>query len=259
MTSYLLHWFIAIVDIAIVSFLIYQVILLIRGTRAVQVLLGLSFLFGTFILSERLGLVTLHWILNNFLSSLVLVVIILFQQDIRRGLARFGKTPFFSRGGGIEQTQNVEDIVKACVSLCSRRIGGLIVLEREMGLNEYLEIGTALDAKISREIIISIFQPTSPLHDGAIIIQKGRITAGGCFLPLSGSPDVDRDFGTRHRAAIGLTEETDAVVIVISEEGGSLSLVIGGRINRDLDANALRQILQGIFLSKKKEVAEDHA
>jgi uncharacterized protein (TIGR00159 family) len=255
MTQYLFHWVVAIVDVVIVSFLIYQILLLIRGTRAVQVLLGLVFLFGTFILSERLGLMTLHWILNNFLSSLVLVVIILFQQDIRRGLARFGKTPFFSRGGAIEEIGHIEDIVKACVSLCSRRIGGLIVLEREIGLNEYLEIGTALDAKVSREVIVSIFQPTSPLHDGAIIIQRGRITAAGCFLPLSGSPDVDRDLGTRHRAAIGLTEETDAVVIVISEEGGSISLVTGGKITRDLDANSLRQILQGLFLGKKREVA----
>lgn len=246
-----LGWIITtIIDIGIVSFLIYQIILLIRGTRAVQMLIGLAFLFIAFNISERLGLITFHWILNNFLSSLVLVIIILFQQDIRRGLARFGKTPFLQRVGAIEESRNIEDIVKACVSLCSRRIGGLIVLERETGLNEYLEMGTAIDAKISREMILSIFQPTSPIHDGAIILQKGRIAAAGCFLPLIPDPSVDKGLGTRHRAAIGLTRETDAVVIVISEEEGNLSLVTEGRIQRNLDADALRRALQRLFLSE---------
>jgi len=246
---------VAIVDIAIVAFLIYQIILLVRGTRAAQVLLGLTFLFVAFIISERLGLITFYWILTSFLSSLVLVIIILFQQDIRRGLARVGKNPFFLRVGAIEESQNIEDTVKACVSLCSRKIGGLIVLERETGLNEYLEIGTMIDSKISREMIVSIFQPTSPLHDGAIILQKGRITAAGCFLPLSADPSIDRDLGTRHRAAIGLTQETDAAVIVISEEEGTLSLVTGGSIARNLDASALRQTLQTLFLSQRSNDA----
>ncbi len=235
-----------LVDIAIIAFLIYRIIDLIRGTRAVQMLIGLAVVFLTYLSSQAFQLYTLNWILDNFLSSILLVIVVIFQNDIRRALAQVGSGPFFGRERRM-QSQDLEEIVRAAVALASKRIGALIVIEREVGLNEYMEIGTRLDARISKELINSIFLPTSPIHDGALVIQKGRITAAGCFLPLTSNPYVSKALGTRHRAAIGITEETDAVVIVVSEEEGKISLVRGGRIARDLDAGTLRGMLQQLL------------
>ena len=236
------------VDILIIAFLIYRIIDLIRGTRAARMLLGLLFLFMVYLSSRFFGLYTLNWILDNFLSSILLVIVVIFQSDIRRALTQVGSRPFFGgerRLGGEE----LEEIVRAVVTLASKRIGSLIVLEREVGLNEFVEMGTMLDAAVTKELLVSIFVPTSPMHDGAVILRKGRIAAAGCFLPLTTNPHVSRTLGTRHRAAIGLTEETDAVVIVVSEEEGSISLVSGGRITRDLDAGGLRSTLQKLLVS----------
>jgi len=236
------------IDIAIITFVIYRTIDLIRGTRAVQMLIGLAVVFLTYLSSQYFSLYTLNWILDNFLSSILLVIVVIFQDDIRRALTQVGTRPFFGTEPRLHG-QDLEEIVRAAVSLASKRIGALVVLPRDVGLNQYIEVGTPLDAKVSKELITSIFLPTSPIHDGALIIQHGRIIAAGCFLPLTTNPHVSKTLGTRHRAAIGLTEETDAIVLVISEEEGAISLVREGRITRDVDAGTLRSSLQRLLQS----------
>ncbi len=231
------------VDIGIVAFVVYTLIELIRGTRAARMLVGLSFLVLIYLSSRLFDLYTVNWILDNFLSSVLLVVVIIFQHDIRRALVQVGSRPFFGTDLSL-RGQDLEEVLRAVVTLASRRIGGLLVLERETGLNEFTEGGITVDAKISKELILSIFMPGSPIHDGALILRKGRVTAAGCFLPLTTNPSVSKTLGTRHRAALGLTEESDAVVIAVSEEDGGISLVVDGRITRDLDAGTLRGTLQ---------------
>jgi diadenylate cyclase len=236
------------VDIAIIAFVVYRIIDLIRGTRAARMLVGLLIVFLTYLSSKFFDLYTLNWVLDNFLSSVLLVIVVIFQHDIRRALTQVGSGPFF--GGDYRMAgQDLEEIVRSAVTLASRRIGALIVLEREVGLNEYVEGGTALDARISKELLSSIFLTGSPIHDGAVIARNGRITAAGCFLPLTANPNVSKTLGTRHRAAIGLTEETDAVVIVVSEEEGSISLVSDGHITRNVDAGTLRNTLQKLLVA----------
>ncbi len=234
------------IDILVIAYVIYRIIDLIRGTRAVQMLIGLTVVFVTFLSSQYFELYTLNWILDNFLSSILLVIVVIFQDDIRRALTHVGTRPFFGIEPGLQQ-EDLEEIVRAAVSLASKRIGALIVLQRDVGLNQYIEVGTQLDARVSKELITSIFLTSSPIHDGALIIHRGRIIAAGCFLPLTTNPHVSKTLGTRHRAGIGLTEETDAVVIVISEEEGAISMVREGRITRDVDAGTLRSTLQKLL------------
>lgn len=234
-------------DIGIIAFVLYRLIHMIRGTRAMQMIIGLVVILLAYVSSQMFGLFTLNWVLDNFLGSIILVIIVIFQSDIRRALTQFGTAPLFGGADRIERGQVLEEITKAVVSLATRRIGGLIVLEREVGLNEYIEVGTRLDARVTRELLESVFIPHSPMHDGALVIQKGRVAAARCFLPLSVDPNLSQAFGTRHRAAVGLTEETDAVVIVISEERGKISLVVGGKVTQDLDGPQLRSSLQRLF------------
>jgi uncharacterized protein (TIGR00159 family) len=236
------------IDIALIAFVIYRIIDLIRGTRAVQMLIGLAVVFLTYLSSQYFSLYTLNWILDNFLSSILLVIVVIFQDDIRRALTQVGTRPFFGTQPRLHG-QDLEEMVRAAVALASKRIGALIVIQRDVGLNQYIEVGTPLDAQVSRELILSIFQPASPIHDGAVIIHHGRIIAAGCFLPLTANPHVSKTLGTRHRAAIGLTEETDAIVVVISEEEAAISLVREGRITRDVDAGTLRTTLQKLLQS----------
>jgi diadenylate cyclase len=235
------------VDIGIVAFIIYSLIELIRGTRAARAVIGLGVVVLIYLSSQVFDLYTLNWILDNFLSSVLLVIVIIFQHDIRRALVQVGSRPFFSTENRLAG-QDLEEIVRAVVTMASRRVGGLIVFERETGLNEFIEGGTNMDAQISKELILSVFVTASPLHDGALIVRKGRITAAGCFLPLTANPNVSKTFGTRHRAAIGITEESDAVVAAVSEEDGGISLVADGRITRDLDAGTLRSTLQKLLV-----------
>jgi len=235
------------VDIGIIAAIIYRIIDLIRGTRAARMLVGLLVVFLIYLSSQTFGLYGLNWILDNFLSSVLLVIVVIFQNDIRRALTRVGTGTFFGSEPGL-QGEELEEIIRAVVTLASKRIGALVVFEREVGLNEYIEAGTTLDARINRGLLTSIFLNTSPLHDGALIIQRGRITAAGCFLPLTTNPNVSKTLGTRHRAAIGVTEESDAVVVVVSEEEGSISLVSEGRITRNLDAATLRATLQQLLV-----------
>ncbi len=232
-------------DIALVAFVVYQGIMLVKGTRAMHMLLGLGVVFVTMVISQHLGLLTINWLINSFLSSLVLVVIIIFQNDLRRALARLGRGPFF--GPGEDPGAALEEVVRAAVGLASRMTGALIVLERHIALGDYLEAGVKLDASVTRELLVSLFQTSSPLHDGAAIIGENRIKAARCVLPLSVNPSLGRHLGTRHRAALGLSEETDAVAVVVSEERGRVSVAVAGQLTPDLDAVALRNLLLELF------------
>ncbi len=235
------------VDVTLIAIVVYWIILRIRGTRAVQMLIGLVILFGTYLLSQVFELYTLNWILDNFLTSILLVIVVLFQSDIRRALTEVGRGPFFSLKAHTSYELMLEELTRATSRLADRRVGALIVLEREVGLNDYMEAGTTIDAVVNKELIESIFLPAAPMHDGALVVRRGRIAAAGCILPLTTNPNVTKALGTRHRAAIGITEETDAVVVVVSEEEGTASLVRGGQITRNLDTQTLRSALQQLF------------
>jgi diadenylate cyclase len=234
-------------DIGIISFLVYRLLQMLRGSRAMQMIIGLTVIMLAYFSSRALGLFTLNWILDNFLGSIILVIIVIFQSDIRRALTQVGTAPLFGAERMVQRREDIiEEIAEAVRSLAAKRIGALIVLEREVGLNEYMEIGTRLDARVSRELLESVFLPGSPIHDGALVVQKRRVTAVRCLLPLSANPHLRTTMGTRHRAAIGVTEETDAVAIVVSEQQGTISLVVGGKVSERIDATRLRAVLQGL-------------
>lgn len=236
-----------ILDIAIVAFLIYQVLNMIKGTRAVQMIMGLVFLFVLYYISELLRLPTLNWVLDNVLSSLILIIIVLFQNDIRRFLMTVGTNPLFGGMSRSEESEVIEEAVVACQILAARRIGALIVFQRNVGLGTYVDTGTLLDARLSKELIQSIFTTSSPLHDGALIVKHGRAKAAGCLLPLSTNPLLSRTLGTRHRAGVGITEETDAVSLIVSEERGSVSLAVEGQIFLDLEPIEVQEKLKHLF------------
>lgn len=240
-------------DIFLVALIFYYILRIIEGTRASQILIGLFLLFFLFFASQRWGLFTLNWLLGHFLGSIILIVVILFQNDIRNALASIGKRPSlfrFSRTEAEEST--VDKLVKASTYMSSKKIGALIAIERANILNDFIEIGMEINANISTELIISIFNPQSPLHDGAIIIRDNKILSAGSFFPIETDPDIGRELGTRHRAAIGLSSETDAVVIVVSEETGLISISSAGDITRGLDAASLNKRLIEILGVKKK-------
>ncbi|MDW7709064.1 MAG: diadenylate cyclase CdaA [Deferrisomatales bacterium] len=237
-----------VVDILLVALVIYRIFILVKGTRALQMLVGMAVVVVAFVTSQIFELFTLHWILNAFLSSIILVVVVLFQNEIRRALAHVGVNPFLSAKEGSEESgQVVEELMKAAVSLSNKKIGALIVLQRETDLRDYVEEGVRVDGALSKELLLSIFIPYSPIHDGATIVLRNRVLWAGCFLPLTTRLDVDKELGTRHRAALGITEETDAVVIVVSEETGGISVAINGRITRHLDGVTLRRVLLKLF------------
>ena len=243
-------------DIAIVSYLIYRVLLIIKGTRAAPMLAGLTVIVVLYFLAQPLGLVTLAWILGNFLSSIILVVVVIFQDDIRRGLTKVGMQPVFRRHGKPAMIKTVEDLTLVATKLARDKVGALIVIQREIGLDEFLEDRTIVDSFVSRKLLYSIFLKDSPLHDGAVVIEGDRIKAAGCVLPLSFNPDLDPNLGTRHRAALGLSERSDAVVIVVSEETGAISLVREGRIMRNVDGAQLRDTLHRLMTVASPEGEE---
>src|SRR5687767_14812239 len=237
-----------VLDIALVSFLVYELLLLIRGTRAVQMALSGGFLILLFFLSRWLQLETVNWVIRNLAAYVVFAIIVLFQSDIRRALAHFGRAPFFRYFERAESsTETIEELVVAAGTLATRGIGAIVVVERQIGLRNYIEGGIPLDAMVTYDLLATIFQPGSPLHDGAVIVQGDRVAAAACFLPLSVNPRVSRDLGTRHRAAIGLTEENDAVAIVVSEETGNISVAIAGDLERGVTADALRLRLRALL------------
>jgi diadenylate cyclase len=222
-----------LLDVLIVAYVIYRVALLIRGTRTMQMVLGMVIVGGAFVASQVLGLITLNWLLNNFLSSLFVILVVIFQADIRRALTRVGARSFFGRNPAAVTA--ADEIATAAAWLSARRIGALIVIEQDDGLAEIVESGRFLDAKVSPELLETIFMSGSPLHDGAVIVSGDTIMAAACLLPLSQNPSVSLSLGTRHRAAIGMSEDSDAVVLVVSEEDGTISLSRGGVLTRGLE------------------------
>jgi diadenylate cyclase len=241
-----------VLDIAIVAVLIYELLLLIRGTRAVQMALSGAFLIGLFFVSRWLELETVNWVIRNLAGYVVFAVIVLFQSDIRRALAHFGRAPFFRYFERAQSTnETIEELVVTAANLAAKRTGAIIVLERQIGLRNYIEGGIPLDAQVTYDLLASIFQPGSPLHDGAAIIQGDRVAAAACFLPLSVNPRLGRELGTRHRAALGLTEENDAIAVVVSEETGNISLVMDGAIQRGVSPEVLRTELKALVMRRR--------
>jgi len=235
-----------LVDIAIVAFVLYRVLLVFRGTVAIQMLAGLGLLMAARFVSRQADLRSLSFVLENFWAFWVLALIVLFQPELRRTLAQAGRSRLLQRvvgQGSAERRQLLEEVARAVDALAVKRTGALIAVERQVGLRAYAELGVAMEAVVSAELLGSLFQPGSPLHDGATLIQGNRITAAGCFLPLSRNLGLSRTLGTRHRAAVGLSEETDAAVIVVSEETGVISLAVDGVIERGLDTERLQERL----------------
>lgn len=249
-------------DIIIVALIFYYLLSLIEGTRAVQMLSGLGALFGLYFVSQRWELFTLNWILGHFLGSIILIAVILFQSDIRRALAALGRNPLVLKiSAGKSEELVVDEIVKSTSFLANRQIGALIAIERTNSLADFVEIGMRIDAWVSRELIISIFNTSSPLHDGGMIIGRNKILSAGSFFPLATDPDLERELGTRHRAAIGLSRETDAIVVVVSEETGTISLASEGNLTRGLDATSLNNRLLELLnirrpVSEKRDLFE---
>ncbi len=236
-------------DILVVAFVTYWIILLIKGTRAVHMIAGLAIVFIAYVISRILPMYTLHWILNSFLSSVILIIVILFQDDIRRALARMGINPLFAGISPKEEGRLFDEIISSTLSMSEQKVGALIVLERDTRLDDFIHGRTILDARVSRELLAGIFFPLSPLHDGATILREGRIYAAGCFLPLTERTDIDKSLGTRHRAALGISEQTDAVTMVVSEEDGSISIALDGILQHNLNPLTLKETLTNIFSS----------
>src|SRR2546427_7490045 len=237
---------ISILDILLVAIVIYEFLALVRGTRAAVMLVGVAALVLAFYLSRVGELTTLNWLISTLLPYAVFALIVVFQAEIRQGLARLGRRLTLSRTPASE-ADAYDDIVLAANLFAQNQTGALIVIEREIGLRTYIESGVPLDAQLSYDLLATIFRPSAPLHDGAVIIQKDRIAAAACFLPLSMNPVLSTQLGTRHRAGIGVTEETDAIAVIVSEESGAISLAVGGQIERDLTVEQLRERLGGLL------------
>jgi diadenylate cyclase len=245
----------AIADILLIAVVIYYVLNLLRGTRAAQMLVALGFVFVLYYAAQRARLEMTEWLITNLLPFAAIALIILFQPEIRAGLARAGRNPFWQRFAGQESADAQDDMVLAVRHFAQKRIGALIVLEREVGLKTYVESGIPLDATLSYDLLLSIFHPHSPLHDGAAIVQGNRIAAAACFLPLSLSPGLSTQLGTRHRAAIGVTEESDAIVVLVSEETGSISVCSGGAIEMNLTPEQVAERLSDKSARYRPQVA----
>ena len=243
-----------LLDVVIIYYLIYRVLLIIKGTRAVPMLIGLVVIVILYALSQEayLGLPTFNWLLEQFIGNLLLIVVVVFQADIRRALAAFARTQILTQFRGGAGAQAIDELVKASTSLAQQTIGALIVIERDADLEPYLEESTRIDARLSKELLYSIFVPErqNPLHDGAVVVRRNRVEAAGVFLPMSVNPNIERALGTRHRAALGLSEETDALVIVVSEERGTVSLACEGDLDLDLKAAALRERLTNLLIKR---------
>jgi len=245
---------IAAADVVIIFYILYRALKLVRGTRAAQAMVGLALITGLYFLAKRLDLVAVSWLFENLINYFIIFFVVLFQQDIRRALMQVGQNLFMRRQ--YEETYVIEEVVQAAGELARQKIGALIVLERDADLTDHLgEVGQDLDAKVTKELLITLFLPEAAnhLHDGAVIIRNLRIAQAGAVLPLSANSKLDKELGTRHRAAVGVTEETDAVVVVVSEERGTISVCFSGNIIRDLDAINVRKALLGLFQKKKQK------
>lgn len=243
-----------VLDILIVSYLLYRLFSLMQGTRAVHMFFGLVVLYVLSETSRLVNMIALNWIIDTLRTVWVIAFVIIFQPELRRALAMMGQNRFLSRFVSVSESKGVvSEIIKAVSNMAEKRIGALIVLEKDMGLKNYAETGTAVDARVTSELLGTIFTPPSPLHDGAVIIQNDRVVAAGCILPLTRDPRVTSALGTRHRAALGLSEETDSIVVVVSEETGTIGYAEGGKLHRKIDLNTLR----GDLLKSFGMVADD--
>jgi diadenylate cyclase len=231
------------IDVLIVFFLLYKLFALMQGTRAVHMFFGLILLFILSVIAQWFNLIALNWIISSLKTVWVIAFVIIFQPELRRALASLGQNRFISRFLRVKETGLIPEITRACSRLADKGLGALIVLEKDTGLKNFIETGTKIDAKVSAELLETIFTPPSPLHDGAAIIQNDRVAAAGCILPLTQDQRLSSALGTRHRAAIGLSEETDAIVIVVSEETRTISCAQGGKLKRKIDINTLRSDL----------------
>lgn len=250
--------FIDLLDILIVAVAIYQLLLIFRGTKALEMILGLALVYLAARVSFKAGLLTVNWILQNLLAVWFLLLIIIFQPELRRALANFGQRSAilraFARAG---EAHTIDELVRTAVGLSAKKVGALVVIERETRLADYVDVGVDVDATLSRHLLETLFFPNSPLHDGAVIVARGRVASAGCFLPLTLNPAVSKDLGTRHRAAIGITEETDAVAVVVSEETGIISVIREGQIERGFDGVSLRRRLEEILEPAKARRAPE--
>lgn len=237
----------AVFDILVVAFLVYEFLKLIKGTRAIPMLLAVVILAAAFWIAHLEALKTVDWLITTLLPYAIFALIVVFGAEIRHALARLGRRLSAARGGVFNGADSYEDIVLAANHFSQTVTGALIVIEREIGLRTFIESGVPLDANLSFDLLVTIFRPSAPLHDGAVIVQKGRIAAAACFLPLSMNPVLSTQFGTRHRAAIGITEETDAISVVVSEESGSISIAVGGQIEPDITVEYLRERLSELL------------
>lgn len=245
-----------LLDMVLVWIVVYRILVLIKKTGTIQMLSGLGVLAIAYILSIWLELFTFHWILEKFFSNLFVIVVILFQGEIRRALAQIGSNPFFSDVSAVQETYIIEEIAKAAFAMAQMGRGALIVIERDILVDYHIEFGTEMDSKVSSELLISVFHPASPIHDGAVLIRGGKIHSAGNFLPLSKNPILDKNLGTRHRAAIGLTEETDAIVVIVSEESKNVAIVQGGHLSILPEMGDLRKSLYDVYGLKYKSNAE---
>jgi diadenylate cyclase len=242
------------IDIALVSFLIYKLLQLIRGSRAFQMVVGTLIVVTLFFVSRWARLETVNWLLRNSLAYIGFAIIVLYQAELRKVLAHLGKAPLFRLLGQQHTSETIDEVVLAITTLARRKTGAIIVIERDIGLRSYIEGGIILDAILTYDLLLSIFNPKAPLHDGAVIAQSNRVAAAACFLPLSINPQLSKELGTRHRAAIGITEDTDAVAIVVSEETGAVSYVDDGNILRGVDGETLRaKLIQALGTSRAKQ------
>lgn len=237
---------VSVIDIAIVAVLIYEFLVLIKGTRAVPILVGVGGLALAFYLAHALELKTVNWLVGTLLPYAIFALIVVFQAEIRFALAKIGRKLTLSRLSAAV-AESYDDIVLAANLFAQNQTGALVVIEREIGLRTYIESGVPMDAQLSYDLLATIFRPSAPLHDGAVIIQKDRIAAAACFLPLSMNPVLSTQMGTRHRAGIGITEETDAIAVIVSEETGSISIAVAGNIERDITVEALRERLSELL------------
>ncbi|MDP4086117.1 MAG: diadenylate cyclase CdaA [Bacillota bacterium] len=245
----------SVVDILLVWYVIYKLMMVIRGTKAVQLLKGIFVILLVRVVSEYLGLRTLSWMMQQAITWGFLAIIIIFQPELRRALEQLGRGRFFSRSSTPDDEdleKAVNAIVKATDYMAKRRIGALMSIERETGMSDYIETGISLNSNISSELLINIFIPNTPLHDGAVIIQKSNVAAAACYLPLSESPFISKELGTRHRAALGISEVTDSITVVVSEETGGISLTRNGELHRDLNVDAFRELLSSELSVKGK-------
>ncbi|MBU8908804.1 diadenylate cyclase CdaA [Desertibacillus haloalkaliphilus] len=254
----LLNYLGRIIDILLVTYVVYKLIMVIRGTRAVQLLKGITVILAVWFLSSFFGLRTLQWIMEQTVTYGVLAIIIIFQPELRRALEQLGRGRFFSRGTNHQDedvSKSIDSIVKASKYMAKRRIGALMSVERETGMNDYVETGIPMNATLTSELLINIFIPNTPLHDGAVILKENQIVAAACYLPLSENPFISKELGTRHRAALGVSEVTDSLTIVVSEETGNISLTKNGEIHRDLNEETLRHLLEKELTSEAKQTS----